>query len=150
MSTQPNAGAVLRVSRRFAASAERVFDAWIDPRKARRWLFSTPAGEIVRAETDPRVGGTFVFVDRRDSDTGKEDIEHVGEYLEVDRPRRLVFTFAVPRYSKEFTIVTVDIVPAGTGCELTLTHERVLPEWASKTEEGWTTLLGRLAEELGE
>ena len=150
MSTQPNAGAAVRVTRRFSASAERVFDAWIDPEKARRWLFATPAGEIVRAETDPRVGGTFVFVDRRDGDAGTEDVEHVGEYLEVDRPRRLVFTFAVPRYSKESTIVTVDIVSAGTGCELTLTHERVLPEWASKTEEGWATLLGRLAEDLGE
>ena len=147
MSTGPND---LRVTRRFTASPERVFDAWLDPERARRWLFTTPGGEMVRAETDPRVGGSFVFVDRLDGDSGREDIEHVGEYLEIDRPRRLVFTFSVPRYSPHVSRITVDIVPLGDGCELTLTHADVLPEWASRTKEGWTTLLGQLAHALGE
>jgi Activator of Hsp90 ATPase homolog 1-like protein len=42
--------------------------------------------------------------------------------------------------------VTVDIVPVGSGCELTLTHEGVLAEHASRTESGWMAILGRLAE----
>ena len=64
------------------------------------------------------------------------DIDHVGEYLEIERPTRLVFTFAVPKYSPESTRVSIDIVPAGTGCKLTLTHEGVLPEWVSRTRGG--------------
>ena len=132
---------IVRVTRRFGASAERVFDAWLDPKTAGRWLFATPTGQMVRVEIDARVGGRFIFVDRRNG----EDIEHRGEYLEIDRPRRLVFTFAVPKYSRETTRVSIDIAPRDSGCELTLTHEGVLPEYADRTKAGWTEILGRLA-----
>jgi uncharacterized protein YndB with AHSA1/START domain len=137
--------ASVRVTHRFTASAERVFDAWLDPQKAGKWLFATPSGQMVRVEIEARVGGAFCFTDRREG----EDVEHIGEYLEIDRPRRLVFTFTVPIYSQESTRVTVDIVPQGAGCELTLTHEGVLPDYASRTEAGWTGILDRLAATLG-
>ena len=123
----------VQVIRRFRASPERVFDAWLDPDKARRFLFATPAGEVVRADIDPRVGGRFLVVDRRDG----EDIAHEGEYLEIDRPRRLRFTFGVPKYSKDYSRVSIYIVPVDGGCQLTLTHEGVLAEYADKTPEGW-------------
>jgi uncharacterized protein YndB with AHSA1/START domain len=129
----------IRVTHHFAASPERVFDAWLDPTKAAKFLFATPTGQMVRAEIDARVGGAFVFV-RRDG----EDIEHTGTYLAIDRPRRLVFTFAVPKFSAELTTVTIDIVKRGTGCELTLTHEGVLPEWSERTEGGWRMILDGL------
>ncbi len=138
--TAPTA-ATVRVTRRFAASPERVFDAWLDPAKAGRFLFATAGGKMVRAEIDARVGGRYVFVDRRDGD----DVEHTGEYLEIDRPRRLVFTLVVPKFSSIATRVTIDIVPAGRGCELTLTHEGVLPDYAERTGSGWTTILSNLA-----
>jgi len=131
----------VRVTRRFDAPAERIFDAWLDPKTAGRWLFATATGRMVRVEIDARIGGRFIFVDRRDG----EDVEHRGEYLDIDRPRRLVFTFGVPKYSSETTRVCIDIVPLDTGCELTLTHEGVLPEYAERTKAGWTEILGRLA-----
>lgn len=134
----------LRVTRRLSASPERVFDAWIDPETARRWLFTTQESEIVAAETDPRVGGRFRFVDRR----ADGDIEHVGEYLALERPHRLVFTFGVPRFSAEMTKVTVTITPTEHGCELLLVHEGVPPEWQERTQEGWVMLLGALADTL--
>ncbi len=56
-----------------------------------------------------------------------------------------MFTFSVPTYSPAITRVIVEIVPHGTGCELTLTNEGVLPEWASPTESGWTMILDGLA-----
>lgn len=137
--------AEVRVSRHFDAPAELVFDSWLDPENARRWLFKTPTGEMVRCEMDARVGGSLVIVERRNG----EDVEHVGEYLEVDRPRRLMFSFAVPKYSQEVTLVTIEIVTAAAGCDLTLTHERVLPEYASSTQAGWTGILEGLASNLG-
>jgi len=135
---------VVRVSRRFAASAERVFDAWLEPDRARAFLFATPTGTIVRAEIDARVGGRFCFVDRR----GGDDVEHVGTYEIIDRPRKLVFTFAVPQFSSEHTRVTIDITPRGTGCELTLTHEGVLSDFAERTGQGWTMILETCATSL--
>ena len=136
----------VRVTRRFNASPERVFDAWLDPSKASKFLFATSDGKMMRAEIDARVGGKFNFTDRR---PGEGDVEHVGEYVEIDRPRRLVFTFAVPKYSPVFTRVTIEIKPLDKGCDLTLTHEGVLSEWADKTREGWSGILDGLASGVG-
>jgi len=135
----------LKVCHRYPFPPERVFDAWLDPKTAGRFLFATPDGEMVRAEVDPRVGGRFVFVDRR-PDTG--DVEHVGEYLEIDRPRRLVFTFAVPQYDPAVTRVTLDVAAADGGCEVTLTHEGVLEDWKAQTRQGWGTILAGLERAL--
>ncbi len=135
---------IVRVTRRFTATPARVFDAWLQPETAGKFLFATATGTMVRVDIDARVGGRFLLVDRRNG----EDIEHLGEYLEIDRPRRLVFTFGVPKYSALFTRVTIDIAPLGSGCELTLTHEGVLPEWLEKSKEGWTMILDGLAEVL--
>jgi uncharacterized protein YndB with AHSA1/START domain len=135
---------VLRVSRSFDASPDRVFDAWLDPATAGKWLFATPTGEMVRLEIDARPGGSFVIVERRDG----EDVEHQGEYVELDRPQHLVFTFAVPKYSPLITRVELDLVPAASGCDLTLTHEGVLEELAASTEEGWRSILDGLAASL--
>lgn len=139
---------VVRVVRRIPFPAERVFDAWLDPALAAKWLFSTPTGKMVRAEVDPRVGGRYTFTERRDG----EDVEHTGEYLEIDRPRRLVFTFGVPKYSPDFNRVTVEIEPQGDGCQLTLTQE-MLPQWAHyqhRTTLGWGMILENLAANLGD
>lgn len=136
----------LSVSHRYPVSAERVFDAWLDAKFAARWMFATSTGEMVRAETDPRVGGRFTFTDRRDG----EDVEHTGEYLEIDRPRRLVFTFGIPAFSENFDRVTIDIVSEGTGCLLTLTHE-MDPEFAAyvdRSKAGWSKMLANLDELL--
>lgn len=142
--TMPD-GVQVQVTRRFEASPERVFDAWLDPETAGKWLFATATGQMVRAEVDARVGGSFIFTDRRDG----QDIEHMGEYLEIERPRRLVFTFAVTGFLHLVTRVTIEIVPVGTGCELTLTHDGVLPEYESRTKMGWGKLLEKLAETTG-
>lgn len=133
-----------RMTRRFDASPERVFDAWLDPDKAGRFLFATPEGEMVRVEIDARVGGRYSIVDRRDG----EDVEHTGEYLEIDRPRRLVFTLQVPLYSEEADRVTIEVAPAEGGSELTLIHE-VSPEWADQVEGGWTLILDGLGRVVG-
>lgn len=139
MSVEPQIA--VPVCRQFSASAERVFDAWLDAGKVGTWMFSSD--EIVRMEVDPRVGGKFSFVVRREG----EEIDHTGEYLEIDRPRRLVFTWGIPQASADFSRVVVEIVSLGTGCELTLTHE-LHPEWAdyaSRTAAAWTKMLNELA-----
>jgi uncharacterized protein YndB with AHSA1/START domain len=140
--TAENSGSIV-ITRRFDFPMERVFDAWLDPAKARQFLFATPTGQMVRVDIDARVGGAFTIT-RRDGD----DVEHVGSYLEIDRPRRLVFTFGVPKFSLAMTRVTIDLKPIPTGCELTLTHEGVLPEWLESGRKGWGMILDGLATHL--
>ncbi len=131
------------VTHRFAASAERVYDAWLDPEKARRFLFTTATGEIVRCDIDARVGGAFAIVARRNG----EDVLHEGTYFELDRPRRMVFTLRVPKYSLEEDRVTIDIEPLAQGCMLTLTTQTP-DEWADDARLGWTMILDVLGETL--
>jgi uncharacterized protein YndB with AHSA1/START domain len=133
--------AELSVTHRYAASPERVFDAWLDPKIAPRFLFATPKGEMIVCEIDARVGGRFDLTERR-PDMG--EVKHVGEYVEIDRPRRLAFTFAVPQFDPTFTRVEIDIRKVGEGCELTLTHTGVGEDWLAGTIDGWTKILGSL------
>lgn len=98
--------AVVRVSRHLDASPEQVFDAWLNPEIARKFLFATPTGQMVRAMINVRVGGSFVFIDRREG----EDIEHKGMYLEITRPSHLVFSFYVPKYQHHEQNTQVSIV----------------------------------------
>jgi len=133
----------VRVTRRFNAPPELVFNAWLDPEKARKFLYATDEGEMVRVEIDPQVGGRYSIVERRDG----QDVEHTGEYLEIDRPRRLVFTLKVPLYSEEADRITVEIEPADGGSELTLVHE-TSPEWADQAGDGWKMILDSQASVL--
>lgn len=121
-----------------------VFDAFLDEKKAGRFLFATPTGEMVKAEIDARVGGKYIFVDRREG----EDILHTGEYLEITKPHRLAFTFEVPQYSSISTKVEIDIFDVDGGCELTLKHSGVLPEYQEKTRDGWGNILRELTKVL--
>jgi uncharacterized protein YndB with AHSA1/START domain len=134
----------VRVSHAYSASPERVFDAWLDPKRAAKFLFATETGEVVRCEIDARIGGKFTIVDRREG----KDVLHTGKYVEMNRPWRLVFDFAVPEYSPEWTRLSIDIAPRGSGCDLTLTHDGVFEEYTERTQHGWTTILAALEKVL--
>lgn len=136
------------VSRAFDMCAERVFDAWLDPAMIGRFMFGPALREetIIHLKVDARVGGAFSFkVDR-----AGQQIDHVGVYREIDRPRRLVFTWGIAGMSGGESVVVIDIAPRGEGCELTLVHE-MQPQWADyagRVEQGWTTMLAALGKTL--
>ena len=80
----------LRLERTFAAPAHAVFDAWTSAAVLRQWWPAGPGWEMPVAEVDARVGGALRLVMRHPE--GKE-FGGSGEYIEVDPPRRLVFTW---------------------------------------------------------
>ena len=137
--------AIVEVTRRIAAPPERVFDAWLDPDGVGQWLLATPDGVMEKVEIDPRVGGGFTIVERRGADLA----EHHGEYVEIDRPRRLAFDFWTS-FSEARTRVTVTIAAEGEGSLVTLTHEGVWADWEEKTRQGWAMILDGLARTLTE
>jgi len=128
------------VERRLAAAPERVFEAWLDPESLGRWLFATPEGVMERVEVDPRIGGRFLVAERR----GEELAEHHGEYVALDRPRRIAFDFWTS-FSEERTRVTVTIEADGDGSLLSLRHDGVWADYEERTEKGWAMILGNLA-----
>jgi uncharacterized protein YndB with AHSA1/START domain len=142
----------VRVTRRFNVPIERVFDAWLTPSQAARFLFATRTGNILHCEIDPAIGGGFVVTDRRpvaDGDESFFDAQHRGTYIEIERPSRLVFDLVVEPYTDAPTRVTLDFVPMGVSiCELVLTHDLGEGEDAranaKRTEQGWTRMLEQL------
>ena len=138
---------ILTVTRDIAAPSETVFDAWLDPAIARRFLFATPDGEMLICEIDARVGGRALIVERR----AGGDARHHLLFDEIDRPHRLVFRFrADPAKEGEWTRAEIDFAAQGDGTRLTLTHE-MDPAWAAyeeQTRKGWTMILASLATAL--
>lgn len=130
---------LVRVCRRFDAAAERVFDAWLSPEMIGAWMFGSNVRdeEVVRIAIDARVGGEFSFLVRRQG----QEIDHVGRYLEIVRPTRLVFSWGIA--GSDSSQVNVDITPRMPGSELVLTHQ-LHPAWASyaaRNEQAWNTIL---------
>jgi uncharacterized protein YndB with AHSA1/START domain len=139
---------VIRVERRLAAPAERVFDAWLDPVWIGRFMFGPHLRdeEVVSLTNEPRVGGVFHYKVTR----GGQEIDHTGTYREIDRPRRLVFTWGVDAEQGDLSVVTIEFAPDGDVCTLTLTH-RLHPDWseyAERTQAGWTKIIADLAAAL--
>lgn len=150
-----NSSVIVRVSHRYAAPAPRVFDAWLTPAQAARFLFSTRTGNIMRCQMDARVGGSFLVTDRRPNADGDEsvfDVVHRGQFVEIDRPKRLVFDFSVLPFDEErSTRVVIEVQPLSpAACELTLTHHLgndADPEQQALTRKGWANMLCALERE---
>ena len=128
------------VRRVIPARAEALFDAWLDARSLGSWL--RPAGvRETRAETDPRVGGAFriVMVDVESS------FVHTGPYREIDRPRRLVFTWSSPATRFRDSIVTVTF-HASAGSTVVEIHQVGLPDEEARAshDAGWSDILREL------
>src|SRR5688572_22142987 len=109
----------VKATHRYNASADQVFDTLMDPAKAKHFMFATPVGKMIRAEIDARVGGGFLFVDRRP----EGDAAHYGKYVKLERPVAVAFEFAVQKNAAETDLVTIEIAQLNKGCEVTLTHE---------------------------
>lgn len=133
---------MLEVRRRCEAPVERVFDAWLEAQSVRRFLFATPAGIMQQVEIDPQPGGRFTIAEQR----GNVLAEHFGCYLEIDRPRRLVFDFATDKASSP-TRVTIVLKADGAATLVQLSHP-IAPQWAAiadRARQGWTMILDGLA-----
>jgi uncharacterized protein YndB with AHSA1/START domain len=131
-------------TRRFEVSCDGLFGAWVNPSILAKWLFTTATSELHRAEFEPWEGGNWTVVDRREG----EYFAATGQYLQINRPHRLIFTFGMLQLSAEFVHVVVDIARTASGSELTLTHE-YLPWMGTRSpEKSWHAMFDMLARVL--
>lgn len=134
----------LRVTRRYPAPIEDVFAAWTDAESMAEWMNVEP-GPAHSVEIDVRVGGRLHI---RMGRNGAADVEITGEYVEVDAPRRLAFTWRGSFPPGHDSLVTVTLASLGPNqTELVLEHEH-LPSAQSATghEAGWMTITARLGQ----
>jgi uncharacterized protein YndB with AHSA1/START domain len=130
----------LTIIRELGYPAERVWRALTDPAALAAWFW--PQRFAPTAETDLRVGGRYRI------DGPAVGMAVSGEYVTVEPPSKLVFTWAWDGEDAG-TLVTIELTPTAAGTELLLRHER----FADTVERdnhatGWEDCLDRLPEWL--
>jgi len=135
---------VIEIHRRLPAPIREVFRWWTDPELLREWM--TPVG-TVEADVDLRVGGRLRIVMKGEGRV----IEHTGEYLEIEPPHRLVFTWVSPYTGNVPSVITVELHAAGDSLtDLRLVHSRLPDDAARWHRGGWDAMLDRLGGRLHE
>ncbi|MGK7378699.1 SRPBCC family protein [Planococcus sp. 1R117A] len=144
----------LNMARRFNAKSETVFEAWTNPEIMKKWLFTMESTNKV-AKSDLRIGGAWEIVDRRNG----VDYQAFGEYVDIIKPNKLVFTFKMPQFSDTEDVIRVFISPVQAMCEMTFSQEIVVPheeiwteedierekaEYSTQSEEGWGMMFENL------
>ena len=138
---------VLRITRTFAATPERVYQAFTNPGDLEKWFGPEGVNCIVH-DIDPRPGGAYSFTMRNENG---EEHPLSGVFEEVVPNKKLVYTWTWGTGTLEGveTRVTVDFADKDGGTELTLTHELLPTDTAVEMHTiGWTGSFDCLAIEL--
>lgn len=145
MAVIDDAGPVLVVRRRIAVPRERVFEAWLDSESLARWM--RPLGTThATVSVDPRVGGGFRIV--MEGGSNGSDNEHRGEYLAIEPPSLLSFTWISRATDHAPTVVTVEFLERDAETELVLTHRRLPAKAVEGHRAGWSEIVRLLDEAL--
>jgi uncharacterized protein YndB with AHSA1/START domain len=139
---------ILALERIYDASPEEVWQAWTNPQALIRWFGPEQTQAVLRADLDVKIGGryhiAFVTDDGEQHDVG-------GVYREVERPRRLVFTWAWRSTPERESLVSILLEPSGPGTRLIFRHEQFFDQAARDNHErGWSGTFVRLDRYLKE
>jgi uncharacterized protein YndB with AHSA1/START domain len=132
------------VVRRFIpAPRQRAFAAWLDPKSLAQWMLP---GNVSNAgvEADARVGGRFRIV----MEHGRGGSEHWGEYLIIDPPSLLSFTWVSAATERLPTTVTIEFHERDGGTELVLTHRGLPPSKVADHQNGWGDIVRKFGEAI--
>ena len=123
------------------AAITTVFDAWLDPKTLSQFIMPMPGMEQSDVKNDPQAGGNFEIVMK----VGDEKVPHTGKYLEIDRPKKLVFTWQSPASLDDSTVTLNFTEIDDNKTNIELTHIRFIDEeHRSNHEGGWGNILDTL------
>jgi uncharacterized protein YndB with AHSA1/START domain len=126
----------LTVTRTIPAPPERIFDVWIDPKSPGGPWFG---GE--RVIVNPVVDGLF-YIGAKHQD---RIWPHYGRFIQLDRPRKIEFTWVSEATKGAESVVTLTLEPRGNDTEVTLRHAGVPDdEMGRQHKDGWTWILSML------
>jgi uncharacterized protein YndB with AHSA1/START domain len=122
------------------ATPERVFHALTDPMELAAFWGSDDMYRTFDWRLDLRPGGKWSALARGADGT---DMTVNGEYIEVNPPRLLVFTWRPSWDDYALTTVRYDFEPTATGTRLRVTHTGFVDRdmAAAGTGEGWKRVL---------
>ena len=130
----------LNVSRTINASAETLFNAWLDPKMLARFMLPGPNMTVPSVTVDPVKGGRFDIIMK----AGDQEIPHAGTYMEIDPHSRLVFTWESP-LSTDGSTVTLTFKEVDGGTEVNLHHVKFQNEESRDNHSaGWEGILAKL------
>lgn len=140
------------IERTYKAAPERVFDAWADPVKKRRWFAEGENWTVLAFEVDFREGG---FERSRFRFKDGPEITNDTFHHDIVPKRRIVSSYSMAMAGKRFSVslATLELEPAGSGTRLRYTEQAVFFEGgdgAERRKHGCTELLEKLAQELGD
>ena len=145
MSTTAAVKPSLTIKRRFNVPPAKVFSAWTDPQKVRRWMGPGEV-QVLRAENDARVGGRYHWVMKTPSG---EEHDVSGVYREVIPNEKVVFTRAWKSTPERESVVTLTFKSDGAGTLMTLAHEQFFDEAARDSHQGgWNGAMDKLEKYL--
>jgi uncharacterized protein YndB with AHSA1/START domain len=136
----------LHLERTFDAPAQDVFDAWTNPEVLRRWWGPGPTWRTPVAEVDLRVGGHY-RLSMEDPDVGTL-LTVTGEYREVRRPERLVYSWSWVEDGQpgHESTVTVEFLERDERTIVQLEHSGLeSQESRERHEQGWAACLDLFA-----
>ncbi len=141
MSTTTAVNPSLTIKRRFKAAPEKVFAAWIDPEKVKRWMGPGEV-KVLSAESDARSGGRYRWLMQAPNG---EHHDVSGVYREVIPNEKLVFTWAWISTPERESLVTLTFKADGDGTLFTMVHEQFFDETARDNHnKGWTSAMDKL------
>jgi uncharacterized protein YndB with AHSA1/START domain len=138
MNTQPTKTFDLTVSRTIRASANDVFDVWLDPASPGGLWYGTD-----RAIVNLVVDGLFYHAVKHEG----RSWAHYGRFIRLERGRLIEHTWVSEATRGIETVVTITLVPRDGATEVTLCHVNVPDdEMGRGHKEGWTWYLSVLGE----